>query len=420
MGGLLSVTACRGGNVLLGDAIAAAPSPQQEPRDLRLYYDRDGDLYPGKLLPVATPNAGFLGLPHRYRLQRHFELSLHNDPPGFWEGVLDSLKLSGSGDSLALWTAVQDSLNARAVSQLRELLQSGNDAPPTLVVMIHGFNNNASDADGAYAVLQDTLVRGGYVNSARTVFLKIFWDGLTNDVGIPIWGEAQFNFPLVGLAFRRVLNKVPHDVPVRIFTHSSGAPLIVNTLWNAAGSLEDNSDTQDWLRYKFYLDHIDDSDGTWGRPSHPDMRVAMIVPAMPGLTFINVEPSDPSPARLIIGVNPHDLAITKFGWIPVSWKFWTLTCAQGGSTCLAAYPADYCVTTRQKLGASTGMMLRIVDFSKPTRMYRDPRSLYLLDRHGVEWYLRRPQMRRVLEWLFRDGSDDPGDDRSWCRTATNQ
>jgi hypothetical protein len=257
------------------------------------------------------------------------------------------------------------------------------------------------------------------VDQSRTVYLQLFWDGLTNDLGIPIWTKAQFNFPLVGLAFRRVLNRVPADVPVRILTHSSGGPLVANTLWNAIGSLERDGDTADWPQYDIYRRHAGDTVGEWAPPRHPDMRVGMIVPAMPGSTFDSIAPALPGPARVIIGVNPHDLAITKFGWVPVSWKFWRAPCVQAGSTCLSAKWEDYCDKTRPKLGGDAGTLVRVVNFSRPRRTHRDWKSAYLLDRHDVTAYLERPRMPAFLSLVFGDTLTDPGDDSSWCRDAVD-
>jgi hypothetical protein len=408
----VALAGCASGNVLLGEHVKAAmPSPDGSPI-VRLYYDRNGDLYPGTLLNVYVPDAAFDFAQDGFQLERHFELHWGKQRPSFWDAVVDSLRLSSTQPPSMVWAAIQDSLNNRAVEAVKRTTAPRGDQKRSLVVLVHGFNNSPGAAEASYAGVRAHLAAAGVVRPERSTYLQLYWDGLTNDIGIPIWRQAQFNFPLIGVSFRRVLNRVPHEVPVRIITHSSGGPLISNTLWNASWPIQPNKWTDDWPRYEWYYAHADTTLGAWAPPTHPDLRVGMIVPAMPGQTFNKFKPGPGGPSRIIIGANPNDLAIRKFG-LPTSWTFWRLTCRQSGSTCLPARRDQYCDVAVGKVAGDPDTTLGLIDFSRQ-RSWRDPRSFYIFDQHDSALYMWRADMRRFLEMVFEDEPKERGDEHIWC------
>jgi hypothetical protein len=409
---ILTLTACASGNVRLGEHVRAATPPADGSQVVRLYYDRNGDLYPGTLLRVAVPNAAFDFSRDQFQLKKNFEWHRAHRQPSFWDNVLDSLGLAPMQPDATLWAAIQDSLNNRAVVTIGRVTQRSTGEKRNLVVLVHGFNNSPQVAEESYAGVREHLSKEGYTHPDRTAYLQLYWDGLTNDIGIPIWRNAQFNFPLVGVSFRRVLNRVPHQVPVRVITHSSGGPLISNTLWDASWPIQPNEDTESWPRYKWYYTHVGTTSGLWAPPTHPDLRVGMIVPAMPGETFKNFNAGPGGPSRIIIGANPNDLAIRKLG-VPTSWSFWQLTCRQSGSTCLSARRNQYCKVAVPEVHGDPDTKLGLVDFSQQ-RYGRDPRSLYIFDKHGVAVYLQRKDMSRFLEMVFADEPVERGDEHIWC------
>jgi hypothetical protein len=406
------LSGCGGGNVLLGGYV---PKPETAPQPsplVGLYYDRGGDLYPGTLLRVGVPDTAFRGILHQFKLEAHFAETRRLHRPSFWDAVLDSLHLDRDAETTALWTAIQDSLNQRGISRITSAVEVEGGGRRTLVVLVHGFNNDPGAAEAGYAEYRRVLSDSGFAHPQRTTYLRLYWDGLVNDLGIPIWSRAQFNFPLVGVSFRRILNRVPHDVPVRILTHSSGGPLISNTLWNASWPIESNVHTATWARYKWYREHVGDQSGTWAVPNHPDLRVGMIVPAMPGETFHDFPNTAGGPSRIIIGANPNDVAIRKFG-IPTSWNIFWLSCRQSGSTCLPARRSQYCQQVRARLEGDPDTQLALIDFSRH-RSRREPRSAYIFDVHDVGAYLRRKDMTRFLTMVFADHPNVPTDDALWC------
>jgi hypothetical protein len=403
--------ACASYNVRLGDhAAAAVRPPDGGARLVRIYYDRDGDLYPQPLLGVPVPNSELDGR-HQLKLQNHFELHRLNRQPSVWDAVIDSLRLPAAAPDSVLWTAIQDSLTARAVAAVRRATEEG-ERKRTLVVLIHGFNNVPESAESGYEAARRHLDTAGYAPPSRTAYLEVYWDGLRNAVGLPIWSRAQFNFPLVGVSFRRVVNGVPADVPVRVITHSSGGPLISNTLWDASATLQTNHDTNTWPRYEhWYRGAAPATGGHWAIPSHPNLRVGMIVPAMPGETFLNFRAVAGGPARIVIGANPNDMAIRKLG-LPTAGKLQP-SCQQGGSTCLPARRNQYCKVAKPRLAGDPDTRLGLIDFSRQ-RSHRLWWTAGYFDVHDLDVYFKRRDMARFLDMVFADEPAEAGDDELWC------
>lgn len=403
---------CASHNVHLGDHAAAVGPPDGGTRLVRIYYDRDGDLYPQPLLDVAVPNSE-LDERHEFKLQTHFELHRRNRQPSLWDAVIDSLRLPAAAPDSVLWTAIQDSLTARAVAAIERAAGADRERKRTLVVLIHGFNNVPESAESGYEAARVHLESKGYASPSRTAYLQVYWDGLRNVLGLPIWSRAQFNFPLVGVSFRRVVNGVSADVPVRVITHSSGGPLISNTLWDASATLEDNRDTNTWPRYRdWYHEAASATGGHWAIPSHPDLRVGMIVPAMPGETFRNFDAVAGGPARIVIGANPKDMAIRKLG-LPTAGKLSQLSCEQGGSTCLPARRNQYCEVVKPQLAGDPDTTLGLVDFSRHGS-HRLWWTFGYFDVHDLDVYFKRRDMARFLEMLFAEEPTDAGDEELWC------
>lgn len=415
---------CRSYNIFVGDIAERHAQSEADPglrcsapdpRAVRLYYDRDGDLYPASVTDVQVPKALFAIPGDSVRLQDNFfrlERGEQRDP---WPALLGRYGLNTSrrqGRDSTLWTEVQDSLAAEAVRDLNARLQPPGEPVRTLVVLVHGFNNKGCEADEAYAILKDRL-ESRWVDPDRTVYLQLYWDGLGNKIGIPVWANAQFNFPLVGLGFRRVLNQISHDVPVRVVTHSSGGPLIANALWDARAALQRNRHVASYPRYRTYDRYAGyggregEPPSTLGRPTHPDIRVGMLVPAMPALTLVDPTGVDrlafagSPPAKLVIGVNGVDGVISLAG----------LGCNFNGSTCLSAGPDEFCdrvYPLAQSLPNRS--VVQMVDFTAASR----PPSIFdKLGNHTVAAYARHRELPRFFDLLFGVGSG-LGDGPSVC------
>lgn len=431
---------CSSGNVALGSAIEQAPAPNpSEAPVLRLYFDRDGDLYPGPLLDVDLSDDAMIGAGHpilsnvglRYRLLCHFARERgevpeecgegghpFSDEPRPWTSALGAFGIDGQGPTEDVWWQLQDSLASLATRAVHRATRRADGSERTLVLLVHGFNNNADGAEANYAAVRRAVEDHLPGNDAK-VFLQVYWDGLVNDLGIPVWRKAQFNFPLVGLGLRRVLNTVSPEVPIRIVSHSSGGPLVANALWDGAAAISTGSSERIrlqrsaavWPRYRdVYAPHRADTDGRWAIPFHPDIRVGMIVPAMPGITFDFLRAVPGGPSRIVIGVNENDVAINKFG-VPTSRHFWRAPCRQSGSACLASIPSEYCGRVRPRLRDDPDTALYLIDFTSP----RAARPELIGTNHAVTTYLRQPDAGRFLDLVFNEAPDDLGEEQAWCR-----
>lgn len=407
---LLALTGCshfRAQNARLGDldlkqrAGSTDPCPDHGSDALRLYYDRDGALYPQSVLDTPLRDRSFSASDTSRLIRTYLDGDGREYDP--WPAVRTELGLASDAPrDESEWRAIQGELVARAGRRIRERTLSGA-TPRTLVVLVHGFNNAGCEADGGYARIKQRLAEEGMAHAETAVYLQVYWDGLRQTIGLPIWGSAQYNFPLVGLEFRRVLATVPNEVPIRIVTHSSGGPLVASALWDAGGSLRRLADPQ----YTHYFQNIAGATPDYPLPTHPDIRVGMIVPAMPSSAFPRdgagrFLPGRVSADRVVIGVNRRDLVIGKFG----------LGCKQGGHTCLSRGPEDYCGTIWPQ-SRPADPTVRLVDIARTDRVVDGLREPLSFHNHGVESYLLYGGVDRLLRMVFADDAD-PGDGPALC------
>ncbi len=286
------------------------------------------------------------------------------------------------------------------------------------MVLVHGFNNDKVEARDWYDSAR-ALVNA---KEPDAVFLDVHWDGLTANLPPGIWSSAQYNFPLVGLEFRRVLNALDPRIPVRVLTHSSGGPLIASTLGDASCPLV--ADDEDYRRYyELVRDTTTVHDRCslpaavarreWPRhpllpgereayrpPTPPDFRVGMIVPAASPNTFTSFTPNADGPDRLIIGINPEDMAIGKV----------FLSCTAFGTTCMSARPPAFCQITAQEFRGNPHTRLYLLDFEAPN----NKRFLFFWDDHSMVEYLRRDDIGRFMALLLDDEVTDQGELAQVC------
>ncbi len=366
-------------------------NPGTGPAIVSIFYDRVGDLYPSA---AAFSAAEFISDPtspdERITLRDYY---LRKRGDSAWTRVLAETRVADPGGAFApVWLRVQDSLRARVIRDLR-LRTTAAAEPATLFLTVHGFNNDMGEAKTWYALVHDTVSRR-LTSAGRQppVFLDIYWDGLTASAPPGIWEAAQYNFPLVGLELRRVLNALDPRVPLRVFTHSSGGPLIASTLGDASNPFRRYRNSNDRNR-RHYFSHVRDTTGAYAPPPSRDLRVAMIVPAAASNTFTDFGRASSRLDRLIIGINQHDFAIAKgpFG------------CRILGATCMSAEPIDFCRDVPRVFAGDPRTKLYLFDF---TSWPIHTRQVGLWANHGIAAYLERDDMRNLLHLLL-DPSDQP-------------
>lgn len=390
-----ALNAC-GANVIFTDR-QRHPSP--DPSVVSIIYDRSGSLYPSASVHVSESalRQNRPGAPEReLRLSTYFE-DERSAGTDIWRSLLADAGVSPETDVsfTTAWDAVQAGIRKRAADQINLRTRGDGTARRPLVILIHGFNNTKEEAFAWYQLTRDTVRR----RVPDAVFLDVHWDGLTTSLPPFVWGSAQYNFPLVGLEFRRLLNAVDSMTPVRVLTHSSGGPLIASTLGDASAPLP--ADDAEYLRYRSL---VTATTGEYRPPVFVDFRVGMVVPAASPTTFAKFRPSTNGPDRLIFGINRGDVAVTKA----------VLACTAFGTTCLGADPSTYCTDVVPVFAGNPHTRLYLIDFSGAAN---NTRSWLFWDDHSMEAYFKRDPMRRLLNLLFGGAASDPGDADAICQRA---
>ncbi|MEL7361737.1 MAG: hypothetical protein AAFN13_06670 [Bacteroidota bacterium] len=413
---IVALSACTGGkNVLLGSQsyraatqdILALPDGDvptvslQDPHTVRLFVDRDGDLYPAPLLPVLVPDsvrARTSELVHdsvrtakwlRGRTKSLQDVFDENPQATVWKEVRTHLQLQAD----ASWETIQDRLFARAAAAVRDAV---DDVQGPLLVLVHGYNT--VDAEYSYAHARQRVAP--YLG--RAAVLQLHWDGL-QDNSITNWKRAQFNFPQAGIALRRALLSLAPTTPVRVFTHSSGGPVAAHAFWDASATLPPDCDAPEpsYRGRRHYHEWVCTEDGI-DPPQFHDLRIGMIVPATSGLLFARYNARTSPLSRLVIGANPRDEAVSKS---------WLIPCTVKGSTCLSVRRSLLCDDEVARL-RNRDIEVLIYDFSKSS----GPGGNYGWRGEDHAWttYLERDDWPRFAAALFGDApvSDEAHD---YCR-----
>lgn len=388
----LLLNGCGGGkNVLLNPPINRAvagtpprcPSPSTVVRyaanEARVYFDRDGDLYPGLVVGEQLDDSLFAA---RWQpLKGSFDA--WKQKPGPWRNVADSLSVDPGGDGA--WTAIQDSIRRRSAQWVNQLTLRADGSRRPLVILVHGFN--VEDAECTYEVVKqriETVI-------PDLAYLQVNWDGLVTDAVIPvIWSGAQFNFPLVGMGLRRLLKEVDPSVPVRVLTHSSGGPVIAHALWDASAAEGRTTNGEIWPAYVAL--HAMRADQTVPSPPRfTDLRLGMIVPATPASIFGNYDLGEHGPDRIVIGMNPRDIAVNKTFLAP---------CTYNGDTCLGARASYTCIVRRQ---FENNPHTRLLFFNFSNSAAPNNQKAWLFhEAHDWEIYMRRDAITPFLQALLTD------------------
>lgn len=140
-----------------------------------------------------------------------------------WQALLRHTAVTPSGDFAIDWGQVQTALRQEVATTLNDLGRTHD-----VVLMIHGYNNDHKAAQGWYQQAENGLRDAARGNARPLAFVRMYWDGLEGRTPFFVWTRAQYNGPLVGLELRRILALVEPHVPLRAFTHSSGAVVIAN------------------------------------------------------------------------------------------------------------------------------------------------------------------------------------------------
>ncbi|HEX8455463.1 MAG TPA: hypothetical protein VF647_25515 [Longimicrobium sp.] len=371
-------------------------------------YDRFGDIYPDHTVPIteaefrATHEGGplqYLRLSSVFRARRAaFRLNPNGVEGGSWRTLVASIGDAPPAEDTSFeaeWSRVQNALRGRVARQVRTITESGGGARRPLIVLVHGFNNNKSEASAWYTAARKEIER----RLPDPAYLEVYWDGLSTSAPPAVWGAAQYNFPLVGLEFRRLLNEIDPAVPIRVLTHSSGGPLLANAMGDASDPLDSTV-----AGYERYRERARGDDPAYRIPNRADFRVGMVAPAAAPNTFARFATGATGPDRLILGINPSDVALTK-AFLP---------CTALGDTCINRPPL-VCRDVLDRFPTSGRTRLYLFDFSKSLH---NGRYMWFWDDHAMTVYLCRDDMKPFLDVLLSEQPSTPGETAQICPSAS--
>jgi hypothetical protein len=345
---------------------------QRSTPQLSFFMDRAGDLYPPASVPVddsemlATRSAGdFATLRATYR-EKAKESKSHD-----WPALLSATGVTSGGSFEQDWEHIQAALQTDLAGRIT---REASDADG-IVLLIHGFNNTYAEATEWYEFVEADLSRYAASKGQDLAFVRMYWNGLT---GSPpsIWTAAQANGPWVGLGLRRVFNRLPTHIPLRVFTHSSGAFVMTNALGDGSSAFPDMGEP--------YFTRVQGGDGH-PIPTLSNIRLAMLVPAQPLTAYGEFIREDGvfglTPNRVVLGTSRRDFATGKARFFTPCWLY--------GATCMTVKPRKACELVWGDLQKKP----ILVDFTQP---------LLRSHPHEVNAYRKDPEWAELIAALLDD------------------
>lgn len=365
-----------------------------EPGVVKLYYDREGYLYP----PEAHVT------PHYFYLLHHRQVNRSQSNPEFAtiEYALrknDSLNnvfihqrynLALSDTTERFFIRLQRILLQQAVEKVKQAMSKLSASE--VVILIHGFNDPAPDA--YYFSLRRSL---NSFLAKPPVYVEVFWDGLT-DLGSGtatpfIWQKARLNSAKVGLGLRSLLKGLDNDTKITFLTHSLGASVATHALFNPTIWPKD-------FQEKLETDYQSSIIST---PVQKQIQIGMLAPAISGTEiFAGIDNTVPAGQRLqlkrvVIGYNHYDYAVTKGGLFPKMFGNTALGADAGG---------EVEKTTRIIQEKIPDIFCRAIDFSfslpdsLKSKMNKKTMRTFRQSEHAILFYQNNPNFSNFLYSLF--------------------
>lgn len=353
--------------VLFGNQVRSYRNSNSE---IHLFYDRDGYLYPPDAVSMSDIGLAWRGgsLRSYFRERRA------------WSRLAGHTRVSGSFTDGA-WNLAQDKLISEASTSIIRALGESGPGGRTLVLLVHGFRVRVTDAEDSFQYAE-RVIRRTYADQ-RPLFVHVHWDGhyapIARVPGLPAtWQLANRNAPLVGLGVRQLLARLPQDVRVRVISHSLGGAVIASALWNWPQGIRLNSGNASQQA------RLRRGKVRYPLPTTTDIRVGMIVPAIPGEVFSEIPRSLRAGGNyplMVIGQNASDVVVSKM-WIDARLM---------GSTALAVEPNEFCRHVMRIYGRDTRAAARIVNFDRIGKVDFS---------HGLNSYFDREPIDELLQLLL--------------------
>jgi hypothetical protein len=255
---------------------------------LKIFIDREGSIYPPSNLYSFRQGLFFNppkdGNDNTSKLNVYFKNDL--------VGLTTVCKGLGVTDN---FDAMQNYLLKSYAERINKEVKEGKK----IVFLIHGFNSPYEASLNSYDILKSKLS-----NRNDIAIVEVYWDGLTKNA-LRIWSNAQVNSIYAGLAMRKLLTKVDSNAKIMLLTHSLGASVATQALFNVSK----------WTNeFQKYVDCLSNVIPT---PPQKHIILSMFAPAIPGVnTFDDLNRTVGNNTalcikKIIVGYNQKDLALIK-------------------------------------------------------------------------------------------------------------
>lgn len=344
------------------------------PQGASMYIDRDGDLYP----PRSVSLGGSLFTSSRSdtaTLKAYFS---NPSSQADWLTLLRVLDRSPVEPFNALWEKVQRVLAERLADEIVAGSESGARA---IVFLVHGYNNDFSEAQRWYKLVEADIGERFARRGIRTpFFVRVHWDGLSQAIPVSIWTKAQWNGPLAGLAMRKVLRamdgRLREGAELSILSHSTGALVAVNAVGDGSAAL----DCKD--NFREHCPEIRRKDNIPKFVSR--VRLGLLIPAASLDTFDAFHSASTLPAAVVLGLNSQDFPTNKI-----------LSCRILGSTCLNVDGESACRKLTAAFGASTSVDWITFEFSNSSK--HEGQKWFFWESHSVEDQMKRDRWPSFID-----------------------
>lgn len=285
-------------------------------RDLKgeqsaVYIDKEGSFYPDYLISNSSLDNCNASLINWYAKNQN-----------------DFLKISKQYNCTFDKYSVENCsiLNDSIISSIKQTLFSKKGATTSVSFLIHGYRKPFVKTNGDRTSPRDySIMKETFQQKLNTLFVEVYWDAMydccystnrkKNKALYRLLEEAEKNAIPVGQGLRKVLFNLKFDT-INIITHSLGAKVALNSLFNS-------------------------SDSDFPTPTNNRINICLIAPALSDDSFkdyynrktdINFKSRDNY--RLIIGYNENDFVLRKkVGWFgpgPYRYVNTTLGCNHKG------------------------------------------------------------------------------------------
>lgn len=269
-------------------------------RTVRIFIDKEGLYYPDMYIndkELKRSNGSLRDWYHRN--------------PSMLNAACKMYKVDSSGSDV---DAIVERLNDAIIKATAETININMRHFSTLNVLVHGFRRKAYNTFPGFtpSSRKDYQKMAGAltIGTARDVlYLEVYWDGYyfsmahnVKDKANAFHSYATPNAVNAGLGLRKLLTKIKKNKDINIVTHSLGAAVGVEALFNASGTL---------------LPQAVAAENNISTPGVNNIKLCMIAPALGSEVFAKYNSRNPDSStgkdnyHVSVVYNINDIALQK-------------------------------------------------------------------------------------------------------------